>query len=241
MKKNKEVLFVAAVHGDESIGVEAMKNINRAKTQRTFDWIVANKRALRENRRFVDYDLNRVFPGNKKGKGEKYLAYQLTKKMDNYAKIIALHGTVSKTGIFIILTKLTFENLRLALKFDLRRIVFWPDPKKSSGSLPTFVRCGLEVEAGSKDSIQSRKKLEKILADFIRNYPKEIDLKKEMGKREFYRVIGSVKVGRASMQRYRDWKKVKEWYPLFVGQYPGIVCCKLRKMKPEKINALMGK
>ena len=114
MKLNKKILFIAAVHGDEKIGVEAINKIQKTKLSEKFDSLIANQKALAQNKRFIDSDLNRIFPGNVNGNYEEKRAKEITKIAKNYDFVIDLHGTISNTGIFIIIPKFTLANLLLA-------------------------------------------------------------------------------------------------------------------------------
>lgn len=232
----KKILFVAASHGDEPIGLIAVKNLKKRKLKQKFDCLIANPKAFKKNIRFIDTDMNRVYPGNSSGNNEERRADAIlhTTKKKKYDFVIDLHGTVSKTGVFGIITKLNFDNLKLALMFNLKRIVIWPDSKESNGSLSTFTKCGMEIESGPKDNEKVIGDLENTLADFLKNADKEIDVKKEIKNKEFYTVIGKIAVG-GCKEKLADWKKTKNFYPLFVNQYEGILCYKLKKINSVQV------
>jgi succinylglutamate desuccinylase len=60
----ENLVLICCLHGNEGFGLEV------CKSQSLFPFFVGNERALKENRRFIDVDLNRCFPGNKQGKSE---------------------------------------------------------------------------------------------------------------------------------------------------------------------------
>jgi succinylglutamate desuccinylase len=241
MKKQKKILFVTATHGDEPIGVEVVREIKKTKFGGKLSSIIGNPKALKKKVRFVDADLNRIFPGNSQGNYEEKRACQILKKMKNYDCVIDLHGTVSNTGIFIIMTRLNLKNLELALRFDISKIVIWPETSETSGSLSTFAKkgMGIEIESGEKSDPKIKKKLKKILVAFLKSQKVtiDIDVEKEIKRREFFSVIGKINKKGKNKVKVSDWKKTKDFYPLFVGQYPGILCYKLKKIEPARVLA----
>ena len=240
--KKKNVLFVTAMHGDEPIGVRVINELRKTNLKGKFSSIIANPKALEKKVRFIDADLNRVFPGSKNGNYEERRASIIFKKIQKYDCVIDLHGTISKTGIFIIITKFNLKNLRLALLFDIKKIVIWPDANETNGSLVTFVKngMGLEIESGEKSNIKIKKELKKVLVDFLKGTEKNLNIENEIKNREFFTVVGKIKRKNKKIARLKNWKKVKNFYPIFVGQYPGIACYKLKKVKPKNILAKLA-
>lgn len=231
MKKNPKILFVVASHGDEPIGLKVAEKLKNFQNKDKFNYVIANPKALKKNVRFIDADLNRIYPGKPKGNNEEKMASRMLGyiKKKNYDYVIDLHGTVSQTGVFSIITKLNEKTLKLALMFDIKKIVIWPESGESSGSLSTFAKCGIEIESGPKKSTATLKILENTLLNFLNNSKKEINLKKEIKKREFYTVMGKIEKPIKGL-KLKDWKKVRNFYPVFVDQYEGIKCYKLKKI-----------
>jgi len=101
MTKNK-LLILTATHGDEDFSIPIVQKIQK---KFIFDWQISNPKALGKGVRFTDKDLNRSGPGNYKSK---YYEERRAKKLITLAKkyeiVIDVHGTVSNTGCFIILS-----------------------------------------------------------------------------------------------------------------------------------------
>lgn len=229
-KYMKDLLFVAATHGDEKIGVEMADELKNTVLRKKFDLVIANQKAFKLKKRFLESDLNRVFPG-KGNTYEERRARALVKIGKKYKEVIDLHGSMSKTGIFIIVTKNTKKNLLLAVRLGIKRIVIWTGVKETNGSLSTFMPTGLEIESGFRDDPKIKKKLKIILTNFLENYEKKIDFKKELKKREIFRVMGKLKKIKKKPSRLKNWQKINGYYPLFVGgQYKTIWCYKLKKI-----------
>lgn len=109
-----EVAVVGSIHGDEPCGVRAIERLvaTEPDAARPVKLIVANEEALDAGVRYLDEDLNRVFPGDPNADShERRLAHDLSREVrgcttfslhstQSYAKPFALVdavGTVSRT------------------------------------------------------------------------------------------------------------------------------------------------
>lgn len=218
----KQLLILTAIHGDEGFSIPTIKSLSK---KYKFDWIICNPNALKKNRRFIDTDLNRSAPGNlKSGSYEERLAYKIIDQTVLYKEVIDIHGSVSKTGIFIIVTNPSWENIEFAKKFDIDNVVLWPG-LKDTGPLTQFIPNSLEIECGSKNDKKITGQLNKILDKFLnREFRKE--------KQNIFIVTdilaSPVKV---KMKDFVETKyKGKEFYPLLVDQYNGIKCYMMQKL-----------
>ncbi len=229
----KKILFITATHGDEKLGVEILKDLNNKDLGSEFDSIIGNPKALQENKRFIEDDLNRIFPGKKTGNYEERRAVEIISVAKKYDWVIDIHGSVSPTGIFVIVTKFNLANMLLALRFDIKRIVIWADAPECTGSLSTFMPAGIEIESGYRDDPLIKKDLVKKLKKFLMNLDKNYNTIEELKKKEIYYYTGKLKKSDcqkpASLQ---NWKKINDYYPLFVdGQYSELWCYKFKKLE----------
>lgn len=235
--KQKDILVLTAVHGDESIGVRAMRIIDKRIPDNRFAWTIANEKALSKNQRFVDADLNRAAPGNKNSKQyEVRRASELLKLANNYRYVFDIHGTSANSGIFTIVTNPTLENLALASILPIDNIVIWiSQPRKKSGPITQFVKCGLEIECGLKNSPKTLKQLAKILEEIN---GKSIDYSNlNLKGKNLFQVYGKLmksEINNKNYKKLKDFKKTKInteiFFPLLVGRYLGLACYKMRKL-----------
>jgi hypothetical protein len=226
-----KILFSTLTHGNEIIGLDVVKKIKKIeRLGDKFDYIISNSLAFSNNSRYVDSDLNRIFPGNDQGNYEEQRAVEIINIGKKYDYVIDLHGSVSNTGVFIIITKLNIENLLLALRFNIKRIVIWLDTEETKGSLSTFMPIGIEIESGFKNDFEVYQELKDKLITFLeRDAP--INLEDELRKRDIFWVDGSLSKKNKKFRGLKNWKKIKDFYPLFVdGQYENIWCYKLKKV-----------
>ncbi|MCD4705120.1 succinylglutamate desuccinylase/aspartoacylase family protein [bacterium] len=230
--KNQKILFITLTHGNEAIGLNVIKKLKKINLKNQFNYIIANPLAFSENKRFINSDLNRIFPGKKNGNYEQKRAKKIIKIGKKYNYIIDLHGSVSNTGIFIIITKLTKDNLLLALKFNIQRIVIWPGADETTGSLSTFMPIGIEIESGFKNDPKIENQLKNKLINFLDQDINRTQLdEKEINKKDIFLVTGKLNKKNKKPSKLKNWIKVNNYYPLFVGgQYKNIWCYKLKKI-----------
>jgi succinylglutamate desuccinylase len=70
-----KILLNILTHGDETIGIAVAKELQKLKIKQNVLSIQrANTKAYGQNKRYIDQDLNRSFPGKKPGNHEQMLA-----------------------------------------------------------------------------------------------------------------------------------------------------------------------
>lgn len=143
-----DVAAVGAIHGDEPCGSRAidrfLESSHAAEVERPVKLIVANERALEAGKRYVDADLNRVFPGDPEGCHEERLAHELLAEIEGCVTL-GFHSTVSFDRPFGTLADPTPEKARVmrALPMD-HAADFTGAVEGRSVNLPRF----MNVEAG---------------------------------------------------------------------------------------------
>lgn len=102
-----KVLLNIGTHGDEKIGLYVAQRIEKLPVKNNGLVVnVANEKAFKLNKRFIDQDLNRSFPGKKKGNYEERRAHQLLPIIQEADIVIDIHSTTSELKDAIIVTKL---------------------------------------------------------------------------------------------------------------------------------------
>jgi len=92
-----EVAVVGGIHGDEPCGPQAIDRLlaEDPDVQRPVKCIVANEAALAAEQRYLDADLNRVFPGDPEADAhERRLAHDIAREIRG-CTTLALHSTRS--------------------------------------------------------------------------------------------------------------------------------------------------
>lgn len=147
------VAAVGGIHGDEPCGVRAIERFLAAgptdELQRPVKLIVANERALEAGTRYVEADLNRLFPGDPDGDTyEERLAHDLWQEISD-CTILGFHSTVSFGEPFGTLADLTPAKAEIMRALPLSHAAdFTGLVSGRSVNLPNFVN----VEAGFQGS-----------------------------------------------------------------------------------------
>ncbi|MGM0605664.1 MAG: succinylglutamate desuccinylase [Halobacteriota archaeon] len=92
-----EVAIVGGIHGDEPCGPRAIDRIlaEEPDVDRPVKFIIANEKALEAEVRYLETDLNRAFPGDRRSDvHEERLAYDLAREIQG-CTTLALHSTQS--------------------------------------------------------------------------------------------------------------------------------------------------
>ena len=238
MKKinNKKILIIAGTHGNEKIGIELIKKLKLKKLGGDFDYLIANPVALREEKEFIDVNLNRVYPGNENSLlYEERLAYKNLKVARKYRYIIDIHEASKGKDDFIIIPKKKVSKLFPVRLIDLKKIILWPDPK---GPISEVLENAIELEFGMKgrDRVEVIDKAFRIIENFIEKVSGN-NLEEQNKKQEVYYVYGKLMEENFSgdINDLVDFEKTlngkEEFYPLLTKQYMkyDIVCYKMIK------------
>jgi len=166
-----KIAVICCLHGNEPYGLEVIKKLPSHVTS-----FIGNIEALKLNKRFVDCDLNRNFPGNEFGNHEEKLANQLTEKLKYFDVVIDIHSSSNDCHLFGIITKPNKEKIELAKKMGLKRIVIMPENFASGKALIDFVKCGISLEIGPHNSLKNVGEIREVIFNFIEDRKTNEDL-----------------------------------------------------------------
>ncbi len=154
MKKENKVLVNVGTHGTEQIALkvlERIKNISIKKGE--LITYIAHPVALKKKVRFIETDLNRSFPGNKRGSLEQKLAYKIKQKLKNMDVVIDIHSTESGIRETMIVTKYTKEIKELVKAVGPKYLFVMEVSKKSA--LISGSKIGLAFEYGKDKDLKT--------------------------------------------------------------------------------------
>lgn len=233
-----KILFVAALHGNESFAVEVLKRLETElpEFKRRADWIVGNPKAHQQGERYLEADLNRIAPGDRNGEFyEERRAAELVKLSAGYKYLIDIHGTDARTGVFALIPNPTLESLLLAASLPVRNVVIWNSRKSLiGGPFVQYARCpAIEVECGPKDDSETPQVLEELLRQVVTE-PRETltSLLENLRNQEHYTVYGkSEGVDIDSTPEFKETTVDGEtFYPLLINSYNQRSVRKMRKL-----------
>ncbi len=135
----ENLVLICCLHGNEGFGLDV------SRAQSLFPFVLANEKALKENKRFIDVDLNRCFPGKKNGNYEDKRAVEILEKLEAFDYVLDMHSSSNSCLLFGIITKPNKEKIEFAKKFGLKRLVIMPEFFASRKALIDFVPCGISI------------------------------------------------------------------------------------------------
>ncbi|MFB6208785.1 MAG: succinylglutamate desuccinylase/aspartoacylase family protein [Candidatus Nanohaloarchaea archaeon] len=119
-----EYAVVACLHGDEPCGRKAIERFlaSNREVEKAVKLIVANEKALEQDKRYIDVDLNRCFPGDpESSRHEEKLAADLTDEVEGMT-VLDLHSTRSYSGVLVANSKVNEERIKLAKAAGVEKI-----------------------------------------------------------------------------------------------------------------------
>ena len=150
-----KILLVIATHGNEKIGLKVVKEIEKLHIDNLIVKI-GNEKALKLNKRYIDQDLNRSFPGKINGNYEERRAFELSPVIKSANLVIDIHSTTSNIKDTLIVSKLNKEILRCIKSIQPKYVIIM---EKSKNSLISQAKIGISFEYGKDNSIIALKKI----------------------------------------------------------------------------------
>jgi succinylglutamate desuccinylase len=227
----ENLILVCCLHGNERYGLEV------CKSQSLFPFVLANKKALKENKRFIDTDLNRSFPGKFNGNHEEKRAAEILSEIKNSKYVLDLHSSSNNCPIFGIITKPNNEKIEFAKKLGLKRLIIMPESFASGKSLIDFADCGISIEVGPHE----RKENVQEVLELIKNFGESKNYNENLELFEVFDIIKG-KTNNILINNFQEVKKAQKinenqaaefkFTPILVGEsaYTGIICLAGRKL-----------
>ncbi|MFZ2390467.1 MAG: succinylglutamate desuccinylase/aspartoacylase family protein, partial [Minisyncoccales bacterium] len=214
------------------------------------------RRAFELNKRYIDQDLNRSFPGKKNGNYEEKLAYKLLPIIKSADVVLDIHSTTSESKDAIIVTKLNNKILKCINSIQPKNVLIMNATKNNA--LISQAKIGIAFEYGKDDdSVAIKKTFEGIKK--LLNYLKIINLKYKktnkiinyfnvtsvVPKPKGYKLIKKIKnyklIKKGSVYAINKNKKIlatEDFYPILFGEkkYENIFGFKGKKFSSTKIK-----
>jgi len=163
----KTLVFMGGIHGDEITGIKVIKKLKKYfeknKQNINVKTYFGNPKAIKENKRFIDADLNRCFGENKNPKNyEEKRAIFLKKKLEKTDYLVDIHSTILDSKSFCIIFDKK-NQMPIAEIFETDFIVstekYFGKINKKIFTLDRFIasknKIGLTIETGQKDNTKN--------------------------------------------------------------------------------------
>lgn len=162
-KPGPTLVVMAGVHGNEKIGVEALKEATKTISVKSgvVYYVIANPAALERGQRFVDMDLNRAFKNSKsltarENKSyERWLAKKLMPYLNKTDALLDLHSVPTAPATPFVICEKSGLDIARKLPFPVRSSG-WGEihPGSTDGYMNDRGKIGLCVECGQYDDPQ---------------------------------------------------------------------------------------
>jgi len=162
-----DIAVIGGIHGDEPCGVRAIERVLDADpdVDRAVALVVANERALEADQRYVDEDLNRVFPGDPNGEShESRLAARIHEAIGD-CTTLSMHSTQSSREAFALVKRLDDFSRRICPHLSVSAVVDVGAYDK--GRLFEAVPQTIEVECGYQGSEQATENATRLTREFL--------------------------------------------------------------------------
>ncbi|WP_232701898.1 succinylglutamate desuccinylase/aspartoacylase domain-containing protein [Halobacterium wangiae] len=160
-----EVAVIGGVHGDEPGGVHAVRRLRDADLdlQRGVMFVVANPAAVEAGQRFLDSDLNRVFPGDPDGDREQRIAAEVCDRVAELTTM-SIHGTHSHPEPFGLVHRSQPSEYDLVAELPLPHVV---DHSGVYEGTITTCGCLVEIEVGIQGTDEAAEAAERQARAFL--------------------------------------------------------------------------
>lgn len=153
-----KIILNVLTHGDERIGLRVIKEIEKLNIDKNVLLThIANKKAFRLQKRFIDQDLNRSFPGIKNGNYEQRLAYKISPTIKSADVVIDIHSTKSGLKDSVIVTKLNKDTKKYIEAIQPKYVLVMNVTKNTA--LISQAKIGLAFEYGKSSDPDTLKKV----------------------------------------------------------------------------------
>ena len=216
----KNIVVLAGVHGNESFGCNVLDNlIPKLKIDSgKVVFIYANLEAIKQNKRYIDYNLNRCFLKPQPSKIKNALEGKTSREIIPYLKkadlMLDIHASTIKNSVAFIICEPHSFSLAKYLPFDIICSNF---DKFEPGGTDYYMnlqgKIGICIECGYAKDPKSKERGEKALINFLRKVG-SIKEKPMLNKNQkFYQLIDLYKNKNGPFKKSRyfaDFEKLKE-------------------------------
>ncbi|MDD5639379.1 MAG: succinylglutamate desuccinylase/aspartoacylase family protein [Candidatus Pacebacteria bacterium] len=172
--------IIVGVHGDENAPVKGFfllkEYLKHKKIKKAFQVIVANEGALENNKRFIEKDLNRCFPGNASGCHEERLANNILEEVLKVDINFDFHSTtIQIEKPYGIVSVYNEKSRKIMMMTGVKEYIF-----DSSESLIKFAPNSLAYEVGWEIDPKSSNNAFSIMKNILINFDiidEELDYK----------------------------------------------------------------
>lgn len=161
------IAVVGSIHGDEPCGRDGIEAVlsDPPAVSEPVKFIVVNERALAAGKRYLEIDLNRVFPGDPDSDVyEIRLAAELADELQG-CTVLSLHSTQSYDDMFALVDEVTDLAREVCPKLSVDAVV--QTTGNNEGRLFSVAPSAIEIECGYQGSTEAADNAEQLIREFL--------------------------------------------------------------------------
>jgi len=161
------IAVVGSIHGDEPCGRDGIEAVlaDPPAVNQPVKFIVVNEQALAAGKRYIETDLNRVFPGDPESDvTELRLAAELAEELQG-CTVLSLHSTKSYGGMFALVDEMTELARSVCPKLSVDAVV--RTKGNNEGRLFSVAPSTIEIECGNQGSPEAAENAEQVIREFL--------------------------------------------------------------------------
>jgi predicted deacylase len=165
--EDPDIAVVGGIHGDEPCGPEAIERLLELDpaVERPVALVIANERALAVEKRYVDEDLNRAFPGRSDAPThESRLAARLVEEI-GHCRTLSLHSTQSYEGMFALVNEVSPYARAVCPRLSVDTVV--DVGPYDDGRLFQSIPQTIEIECGYQGSTRAAANAFQVTKEFL--------------------------------------------------------------------------
>lgn len=146
--KTKNILVVAALHGDETFGLKIIAHL-RAANLPGIETVIAHPEAIAKRKRFLDTDLNRSFGLNSDSR-EVRIAESIKAQITagKYDLLLDIHTSHADVGELAILAGQSPQLIAVSELLGIKNAVIMPHTQARHSLIGQFPKIGVSLEYG---------------------------------------------------------------------------------------------
>lgn len=220
----KTSVIFAGVHGNEKCGIEAFENIvhNLTIKQGTVYFILANPKAIEQNIRYTEKNLNRLFKKDQhvlekdKASYEYLRSRELITYLDKADVLLDIHASNSPDSKPFIICEENALSITSYISIPTTVLGFDElEPGGSDGYMNSIGKIGICIECGYTKDSQSTFVAEKSILEFLA-IQKHIDADIKKNTSEIYQMQG---IYHTKSDSFRLTKDYADFERIVSGQY----------------------
>lgn len=216
-KPGKNIVILAGVHGNESFGCKILdKLIPQLKISTgKVTFIYANLKAIKQNKRYIDFNLNRCFliPQPKKiiDSLEGKTAKEIMPYLNKADIMLDIHASTIKNSVPFIICQPHSFNFAKSLPF---KIISYNWDKFEKGGTDFYMnlqkKVGICAECGYTKDSRNKKRGEKILINFLIKIGAIRGKLKEEKNQKIFKIRSLYKNKKKSFKKEKNFKNFEE-------------------------------